>query len=82
MEAEFNSLIQLVTAIPDEASAIAHFTAANKIGPHFADALEGWGEALMAQNTSHLALAKFAAAAKLAPNWKRLHLKWGAVAAL
>ncbi len=36
----------------------------------------------MAQNTSHLALAKFAAAAKLAPNWKRLHLKWGAVAAL
>jgi|GEM_PF-7070588 hypothetical protein len=36
----------------------------------------------MAQNTSHLALAKFAAAAKLAPNWKRLHLKWGAGAAL
>src|SRR5471030_3005432 len=27
MQTEFNSLIQLVTAIPDEAAAIAHFTA-------------------------------------------------------
>jgi Flp pilus assembly protein TadD len=39
--------------------------------------LEGWGEALMAQNRSHLALEKFVAAEKLAPNWGRLHLKWG-----
>src|SRR5579863_7765885 len=46
-------------------------------GPHFADLLEGWGEALMAKNQSHLALAKFAEAEKYAPNWGRLHLKWG-----
>ena len=26
---------------------------------------------------SHLALAKFAEADKYAPNWGRLHLKWG-----
>jgi tetratricopeptide (TPR) repeat protein len=57
--------------------AIEKFIAANKIGPHFADPLEGWGEALMAQNQSHLALAKFAAAEKYAPNWGRLQLKWG-----
>ena len=31
----------------------------------------------MAKNQSHLALAKFAAANKDAPNWGRLHLKWG-----
>ncbi|MBV9548123.1 MAG: hypothetical protein JO256_00440 [Alphaproteobacteria bacterium] len=60
---------------PDDA--IAQFKAANKIGPHFADPLEGWGEALMAKNQSHLALAKFAEAEKYAPNWGRLHLKWG-----
>ena len=57
--------------------AIAQFTIANRKGPHFADPLEGWGEALMAKNRSHLALAKFAEAGKYAPNWGRLHLKWG-----
>ena len=31
----------------------------------------------MAQNQSHLALAKFEDADKYAPNWGRLHLKWG-----
>ena len=58
-------------------AAIAKFTIANQKGPHFADPLEGWGEALMAKNQSHLALAKFAEAEKYAPNWGRLHLKWG-----
>ena len=57
--------------------AIAKFTIANQKGPHFADPLEGWGEALMAKNQSHLALEKFAEAEKYAPNWGRLHLKWG-----
>ena len=60
---------------PDDA--IAQFTVANKKGPHFADPLEGWGEALMAKNQSHLALAKFAEAEKYAPKWGRLHMKWG-----
>ncbi len=36
-----------------------------------------WGEALVRLNRSDLALAKFAAAAPYAPNWGRLHLKWG-----
>ena len=31
----------------------------------------------MAKNQSHLALAKFATANQYAPNWGRLHLKWG-----
>jgi Flp pilus assembly protein TadD len=31
----------------------------------------------MAKNQSHLALAKFKEAEKYAPNWGRLHLKWG-----
>jgi Flp pilus assembly protein TadD len=35
------------------------------------------GEALIAQNRSALALAKFAEAARYAPNWGRLHLTWG-----
>ena len=59
---------------PNEA--IQKFRQANEKGPHFADPLEGWGEALMEKNQSHLALAKFAEAEKYAPNWGRLHLKW------
>jgi tetratricopeptide (TPR) repeat protein len=42
-----------------------------------ADPLEMWGEALMLENRSDLALAKFEAANKEAPEWGRLHLKWG-----
>jgi cytochrome c-type biogenesis protein CcmH/NrfG len=61
----------------DSAGAIEKFKASNAKGPHFADPLEGWGEALMAQNRSDLALAKFAQANQYAPNWGRLHLKWG-----
>jgi tetratricopeptide (TPR) repeat protein len=57
--------------------AIAKFSLANQKGPHFADPLEMWGEALVAKNRSDLALAKFAEAEKYAPNWGRLHLKWG-----
>ncbi len=36
-----------------------------------------WGEALIARNRSDLALAKFEEANKYAPNWGKLHLKWG-----
>jgi cytochrome c-type biogenesis protein CcmH/NrfG len=36
-----------------------------------------WGEILMRQNRSDLAIAKFADADKHAPNRGRLHLKWG-----
>ena len=58
-------------------AAIDKFRQANEKSPHFADPLEGWGEALMMKNQSHLALAKFTEAEKYAPNWGRLHLKWG-----
>ncbi|MGD0189977.1 MAG: hypothetical protein ABSD74_04470 [Rhizomicrobium sp.] len=61
----------------DDAGAIAKFTEAHQIGPHFADPLEMWGEALMQENRSDLALAKFEEANKYAPNWGRLHLEWG-----
>ncbi len=57
--------------------AIAKFRDANVKGPHFADPLEMWGEALMLKNRSDLALAKFVEADKYAPNWGRLHLEWG-----
>ena len=58
-------------------AAIAKFASAHKKGPHFADPLEMWGEALIAKNRSDLALVKFAEANEDAPNWGRLHLKWG-----
>jgi len=67
----------MLMAKGDRDGAIAKFTLANKKGPHFADPLEMWGEALIVKNRSDLALAKFAEAAKYAPNWGRLHLKWG-----
>jgi tetratricopeptide (TPR) repeat protein len=61
----------------DLAGAVAKFEAAHARGPHYADPLEMWGEALIAGNRSDLALAKFAAANLYAPHWARLHRKWG-----
>src|ERR1700730_10984640 len=58
-------------------NAIAKFESAHAKGPHFADPLEMWGEALIAKNRSDLALAKFEEADTYAPNWGRLHLEWG-----
>jgi tetratricopeptide (TPR) repeat protein len=58
-------------------AAIAKFALAHAKGPHFADPLEMWGEALMQKNRSDLALAKFEEANKYAPNWGRLHREWG-----
>ncbi len=57
---------------PSRSSRCAHAQS-----PHYADPLEGWGEALIARNRSDLALAKFEEAAQYAPKWGRLHLKWG-----
>jgi predicted negative regulator of RcsB-dependent stress response len=67
----------MLLAKGDLAGAMAKFASAHDKGPHFADPLEMWGEALIATNRSDLALAKFAAADKDAPDWGRLHLKWG-----
>jgi Flp pilus assembly protein TadD len=61
----------------DYDGAIAKFAEAHQKGPHFADPLELWGEALMQKNRSDLALEKFEEANKYAPLWGRLHMKWG-----
>jgi tetratricopeptide (TPR) repeat protein len=50
---------------------------AHEKGPRYADPLELWGEVLIRQDRSDLALAKFEEASHYAPNWGRLHLKWG-----
>jgi cytochrome c-type biogenesis protein CcmH/NrfG len=60
----------------DIVGAIAALRQAHHIAPHFADPLELWGEVLIAQNRSDLAVKKFAQAARYAPRWGRLHLKW------
>jgi len=67
----------MLLAKGDADGAIAKFEEAHKRGPHFADALEGSGEALMAKNEPGRALEKFAAANTYTPNWGRLHLEWG-----
>jgi len=46
-------------------------------GPHYADALELWGEALMDKSDHAGAISKFAEADKYAPRWGRNHLLWG-----
>ncbi|HVU21261.1 MAG TPA: hypothetical protein VHE09_11070, partial [Rhizomicrobium sp.] len=61
----------------DLAGAAAKFEIAHQKAPRFADPLEMWGEVLIGQNRSDLALAKFQEASRYAPNWGRLHLKWG-----
>src|SRR6478752_1646269 len=61
----------------DSRTAIVALSHANRLGPHFADPLELWGEALMQENRSDLALAKFEEAVRYAPSWGHLHLKWG-----
>ena len=50
---------------------------AGAAGPRFADASEAAGEALLASGDAVGAAARFGAAAQYAPNWGRLHLKWG-----
>jgi|SRR5579871_88993 len=61
----------------DIRGALAKFAIAHQKGPHFADPLELSGEALMMENRADLAVAKFAEASRDAPDWGRLHLKWG-----
>jgi Flp pilus assembly protein TadD len=61
----------------DNDGAIALFDIAHSKGPHFADALEMWGEALMAKADFSGAVEKFIEADRFAPNWGRNHLRWG-----
>jgi tetratricopeptide (TPR) repeat protein len=56
----------------DVAAAIADFTIAHRRSPHFADPLEGWGDALARQGRRRDALAKYDEALKYAPAWPEL----------
>ena len=57
--------------------AIKAAQAAHRKQRAMADPLEVWGEALLAKGDAKGAAAKFAEAAPFAPQWGRLHLKWG-----
>jgi TolA-binding protein len=60
----------------DLAGAAAKFETARDKGPHFADAAELWGEALLAQGDAEGAAQKFEAAANDAPRWGHNRLMW------
>ncbi|HZK98918.1 MAG TPA: hypothetical protein VFC47_03375 [Caulobacteraceae bacterium] len=64
----------------DLSGAIGKFQRANAIGPHFADPLKGWGDALARQGRWRDALAKYDEALKYAPAWQALHEARGAAA--
>ena len=51
--------------------------AAHERGPHWADPVERWGEALAAQGQFQTAAQKYAEAFAFAPKWGALHLHWG-----
>jgi tetratricopeptide (TPR) repeat protein len=56
----------------DLAGAIAVFQIAHKTGPHFADPLKGWGDALARQGRWSDARARYGEALKFAPAWTAL----------
>jgi tetratricopeptide (TPR) repeat protein len=56
----------------DIAGAAVQFEASHHAGPHFADALKGWGDALARQGQAKAALAKYDEALQYAPDWKEL----------
>ncbi len=61
----------------DADGAIAVLKRAHENGPHFADALELMGEALMRKGDYRAAVDKFRSADEAAPRWGRNHLRWG-----
>jgi len=52
----------------------ASFAAAHERGPHWADPLKSWGDALAAERRWPEALAKYSAAEEYAPNWYALQV--------
>lgn len=61
----------------DADGAIAVLKRAHENGPHFADALELMGEALMRKGDFRGAVDQFRSADEAAPRWGRNHLRWG-----
>jgi tetratricopeptide (TPR) repeat protein len=62
----------MLLAKGDFDGAIAKFQSAHQKSPQFADALKGWGDALLRQGKAKAALRKFDEALAYAPNWKEL----------
>jgi tetratricopeptide (TPR) repeat protein len=61
----------------DVAGSIALLQTAYATSPHYADALELWGEALTRRGDYAGAVSKYAEADRYAPQWGRNHLMWG-----
>jgi tetratricopeptide (TPR) repeat protein len=61
----------------DLTGAIALLQTVYAKSPHYADALELWGEALARRGDYAGAAAKYAEADRYAPQWGRNHLMWG-----
>jgi hypothetical protein len=53
----------------DASGAIAKYTEANRLGPHWADPLKGWGDVLARQGEARAALGKYRQALERAPHW-------------
>ena len=70
---------QMRLAKGDLAGAIAVFQIAHEKGPHFADPLKGWGDALARQGRWSDARVRYDEALKYAPAWRALleHLRGG-----
>jgi tetratricopeptide (TPR) repeat protein len=64
----------MLLARGDLAGAVGKFEFAHTKGPHFADPLKGWGDALVRQGKWIDALAKYDEALKYAPTWPELRL--------
>jgi tetratricopeptide (TPR) repeat protein len=62
----------MLAAQGDLAGAIAKYTAANRLGPHWADPLKAWGDVLSRQNQPRAALKKYRQALERAPHWAAL----------
>jgi tetratricopeptide (TPR) repeat protein len=60
----------------DVDGAMAVLQKAHEAGPHFADALELMGEALIRKKDFRGAIAKFSQAEEAAPQWGRNQLRW------
>lgn len=63
---------QALLARGDLACAAREFELAHAKGPHFADALKGWGDALARQGHRTQALTEYDEALKYAPSWVAL----------
>jgi len=61
----------------DPDGAVAVLRQGHETAPHYADALELTGEALMRKGDYHGAAAQFRSTDAAAPQWGRNHLHWG-----